>query len=96
LLDLGFINQAIQATTKADRGLPFHYFLNDEGMEVGPAQACAVKVVVHELKKKRMKKTMFPLVFDIKKVVITKEREENLIIASGTRKAWEWCLGRVQ
>jgi len=66
------------------------------GMEVGPAQACAVKVVVHELKKKRMKKTMFPLVFDIKKVVITKEREENLIIASGTRKAWEWCLGRVQ
>lgn len=28
------------------------------GMEVGPAQACAVKVVVHDLI--RMKKTMFP------------------------------------
>ena len=39
-----------------------------------------------------MKKMVFPLAFDIKKFVITKGTEENLLLASGTRKTWEWSL----
>ena len=59
------------------------------GMEVGPAQACAVKVVVHDLRTTNRNETAIVLIWTTGKIIAKKSRPNKRNLKCRERLRWE-------